>query len=127
MAICQNETTPVVNGYRQKCGRCGRVTITSTERLFAPCRVRRLGDKIEDWLNARGVTKKRFTAWLVYLRLKPPGVPCGCTARREKLNRIGDGVLRWWRSLAVPPPSAHAAVKVDDNPNAANDHAEVKV
>lgn len=46
----------------------------------------RLGDAVSKALAAVGVTEERVSAAL--------GRPCGCKARREKLNRLGTWAAR---------------------------------
>ena len=51
-------------------------------------RKRGLGDAIESALKTVGVTEERVSKWL--------GRPCGCRARRQKLNRLSE-----WASSVV--------------------------
>lgn len=44
-----------------------------------------LGDRVKDALSTVGITEERVTRWI--------GRPCGCGARREKLNELH----RWVR------------------------------
>lgn len=52
----------------------------SLKRLF------HLGDAIEQMLSSVGVTEERVTSWL--------GRPCGCRARKQKLNDLS----RWFHA-----------------------------
>lgn len=104
-----------VSRFRRKiqCVNCGNTRFTKHEDLELcrrkcgkkgkPGRWRpqtKLGDFVSACLASIGITKKRYSRLLVFLYLRTPQRGCGgCGARQEKLNRIGDGVLRWWRSL----------------------------
>lgn len=46
----------------------------------------RLGDKVEAALKLVGVTEERVTRWA--------GRPCGCAARKERLNQLGAWARR---------------------------------
>ena len=43
-----------------------------------------LGDRLSKALSMAGITEERVSEWL--------GRPCGCAARRERLNRLGEWV-----------------------------------
>lgn len=95
MSDCPYE--PIGDGL-YRCPRCGHKT---RRKYDAPprraCERLGLGDRVELTLGAWGITKRGWTRALVYLRLIEPGKSCGCDGRQEKLNRIGDGVAKWWR------------------------------
>jgi len=50
-----------------------------------------LGDRVEQALTAIGITKERVEEWV--------GPECGCEERKQKLNRIGEVVSRFWGGL----------------------------
>ena len=56
-----------------------------------------LGDWIAWQLGKRGLTKRRWAEWKFYLRITNSKNCDICQKRQEQLNRIGDGLLRWWR------------------------------
>lgn len=85
-----------------RCPRCGHQTRRKYDKPpKRNCTQLGLGDRVERGLWKCGITKQRVTLALVYLRLKKHGNPCGCSDRQQKLNRIGDGVLSWWRSVVL--------------------------
>lgn len=54
-----------------------------------PWRPFQVGDAVERWLSAVGITKNRIERW-TRTAGKPDG--CGCDARRRWLNEAGDRV-----------------------------------
>lgn len=89
-----------IGGNLYRCPRCGH----QTRRPYPKpprraCQILGLGDRAEVILTAWGMSKRDWRRLLVYLRLIKPSENCGCAKRQEKLNRIGDNFLRWWRSL----------------------------
>lgn len=63
------------------------------------CKLPGLGDRVRRGLDSIGITRQRYWRAMIYLRLADPSKGCGCGKRAEKLNRIGDSLLSWWRSL----------------------------
>jgi len=72
-----------------------------------------LGNRVERMLFAIGLTKPRWTRWLIFIHVLPQ-VPerkeCNsCELRQEKLNRLGDWLLlkywsfRGWLSSLLTP------------------------
>lgn len=58
-----------------------------------------LGDAIENALAHVGITEERVSNWL--------GKPCGCKARRDKLNQLGT----WARGLIAGEAEKSAAAE----------------
>lgn len=56
----------------------------------------RLGDRIESALKAVGITEERVSAFL--------GAPCGCAARKKKLNDLQQWAEAWWNGAKTEPP-----------------------
>jgi hypothetical protein len=91
-------------GSRFRCTRCGFADdaspITKINRIHRTCDiplVMGLGDWIAWQLGKRGLTKRRWAEWKFYLRITNSKNCDICQKRQEQLNRIGDGLLRWWR------------------------------
>ena len=55
-----------------------------------------LGDAVSSALSLVGITEERVSSWL--------GAPCGCSERREKLNRIGAWAARVLLGERSEPP-----------------------
>ena len=78
--------------HRDPCPTCkkSKKVRTHKQRVSPSARVPRhgkgLGDRVEQVLTSVGITSERVEGWL--------GMPCGCKKRKEKLNKLGDWVLR---------------------------------
>lgn len=103
---CQFE--PRVQGGYQ-CHWCGKVkcrkTIRNCPALASPPKAIGFGDTLAHWLAAIGVTEKRFSRLISWMRGKPAG--CGCKRRRRKLNWLIPYPLKslpeiWARRLVAP-------------------------
>lgn len=95
----------LAGGRRWRCNRCGFEDavspITKLDRIYRKCEIPftpGLGDLLAMALVRCGLTKRGWSRAMVYLRLKSPVSICGCSRRQQRLNRIGDSLLRWWRS-----------------------------
>lgn len=67
-----------------------------------PARTRKgLGDHVESALTAVGITSERVEKWL--------GRPCGCKARKAKLNKLSD-----WVSSVVTGTKAEAVERLEE-------------
>lgn len=73
-------------GYRAKRLPTYRVCRPVPEKPWRPVKV---GDAVERWLTAIGITRERVEAW-TRTAGKPGG--CGCEARKQWLNDAGDRV-----------------------------------
>lgn len=84
------------------CDRCGHRTEKSAayscDAHHAKCRsvspTLYLGDRVERWLAAVGITNRRIIAVKKRLGMKPT---CGCQWRKEVLNRFD----RWLRRMVA--------------------------
>jgi len=56
------------------------------EPRAAPVSRNGLGDRLEHWLERRGITKERYAEIKEAFGLPPK---CSCSARREWLNKVG--------------------------------------
>lgn len=87
-----------------KCPRCGHQTRRKYDRPpKRNCTKLGMGDRVQRALSRVGLTKRRFARTIVYLHLAKPGQACGCGGRQAKLNRFGDDLARWFRSLKPKP------------------------
>lgn len=86
-----------------RCTQCGFVgkkcRETDMRRVHRNCTALGWGDRLERILRRFGITEYRYTRTMIYLHLKPKGWRCKCPKNRERINRLGDDLLRWWRSL----------------------------
>lgn len=97
-----------------KCIKCGREQRTLTQHptcIRRPCgnpgprqrRQRQRRGRLGTWtammLRKVGITRYRYTKFLVFIHLKKYGELCGCYRRKEKLNNFGEWVMNKWDSF----------------------------
>jgi hypothetical protein len=73
---------------------------------------KKLGDHVESLLASIGVTKERYGAVKQNLGLEPA---CDCPDRQAWLNKWGDKVRNWWRSLlgiATDQDATHVGMSI---------------
>jgi len=85
--ISQRETLP--DGSRKPTNASQQITTTNPLRIG-------LGDVVESVLKRVGITEERVSAWL--------GRPCGCSARKEKLNALVNWANQYADGNETEPP-----------------------
>ncbi len=68
----------------------------ATKPNAAQAKPRGLGDAVESALKLVGITEERVSKWL--------GSPCGCSARKAKLNSLSDWAIRVASGSRELPP-----------------------
>lgn len=60
-----------------------------------------LGDLVAMQLSSIGITKHRWTDFLILIHWLQPGQSCKCRERQEWLNQLLPRAWRWLRGLVV--------------------------
>lgn len=79
----------------------------------------RLGDAVEYALSSLGITSERVEAWL--------GRPCGCRARKRKLNQLDDWVTKIFSSDDANKAKEEFDKMVDDGKTSTGDTSSPEV
>lgn len=89
-----------------RCGFVGRAPQTDLAKFYRDCRGRPnhlLGDRVANWLSARGITVKR---WIDFKKRLGFAASCACPTRRAWLNRQewlnNVSRRRWWLGKLRP-------------------------